>query len=383
MITRTRYQYGSLQPKARMNGEMMWELRFYERGQRRTATVGSLAVYSTESAVRKSPAVQALLLKINSEASQLAGPALTFGSVIARYEKEEMPERYSTSASYRSNIKMHIRPRWNQTPLAGMKTLAVEDWLKSLSLAPKSKSHIKSLMHTIFQCARRWELVEKNPIELVRVRGGSKRLRIPRVLTPEQFCFLPPLIPEPYRTQVWVAGCLGLRASEIMPLQWPDLDLKDGTLLVQRSMVHGKGADVKTEYSKDRVPIDPLLMDILLQHRDGYHQTEDDWMFANPETNRPYHQDTIQQNHIREAGKTAGLGDGIGWHTFRHSYRSWLDDTGAPASVQKELMRHASIQTTMNVYGKAMTDTKRLAHSKVVKLIVKPDGGAIRRAVAS
>lgn len=366
-----------------MNGEMMWELRFYERGQRRTAMVGSLAVYSTESAVRKSPAVQALLLKINSEASQLAGPALTFGSVIARYEKEEMPERYSTSASYRSNIKMHIRPRWNQTPLAGMKTLAVEDWLKSLSLAPKSKSHIKSLMHTIFQCARRWELVEKNPIELVRVRGGSKRLRIPRVLTPEQFCFLPPLIPEPYRTQVWVAGCLGLRASEIMPLQWPDLDLKDGTLLVQRSMVHGKGADVKTEYSKDRVPIDPLLMDILLQHREGYHQTEDDWMFANPETNRPYHQDTIQQNHIREAGKTAGLGDGIGWHTFRHSYRSWLDDTGAPASVQKELMRHASIQTTMNVYGKAMTDTKRLAHSKVVKLIVKPDGGAIRRAVAS
>ena len=94
-------------------------------------------------------------------------------------------------------------------------------------------------------------------------------------------------------------------------------------------------------------------------------------MDANPETNRPYHQDTIQQNHIREAGKSAGLGDGIGWHTFRHSYRSWLDDTGAPATVQKELMRHASIQTTMNVYGRAMTDTKRQAHSKVVELILK------------
>jgi hypothetical protein len=34
-------------------------------------------------------------------------------------------------------------------------------------------------------------------------------------------------------------------------------------------------------------------------------------------------------------------------------------------------MRHASIQTTMNVYGKAMTDTKRHAHSKVVELILK------------
>jgi len=39
------------------------------------------------------------------------------------------------------------------------------------------------------------------------------------------------------------------------------------------------------------------------------------------------------------------IGSDIGWHTFRHSYRSWLDETGAPLTVQKELMRHASIQT--------------------------------------
>jgi integrase len=64
----------------------------------------------------------------------------------------------------------------------------------------------------------------------------------------------------------------------------------------------------------------------------------------------------------------AGLWEGIGWHTFRHSYRSWLDDRGAPMSVQKELMRHASIQTTMNVYGKAMTDSKRRAHGNVVDM---------------
>jgi len=40
-------------------------------------------------------------------------------------------------------------------------------------------------------------------------------------------------------------------------------------------------------------------------------------------------------------------------------------------TVQKELMRHASIQTTMNVYGKAMSDTKRQAHSKVVAMVLR------------
>jgi hypothetical protein len=51
-------------------------------------------------------------------------------------------------------------------------------------------------MHTIFQCAERWELTDKNPIKLVRVKGGTKRLKTPRVLAPEQFELLVPLIRE-------------------------------------------------------------------------------------------------------------------------------------------------------------------------------------------
>ena len=67
------------------------------------------------------------------------------------------------------------------------------------------------------------------------------------------------------------------------------------------------------------------------------------------------------------AGK---LGE-IGWHTFRHTYRSWLDETGAPMKVQQELMRHASIQTTMNIYGQTMSSSKREANGRV--------SGALRR----
>ena len=377
MLTRTRYQNGSLKLKPRANGDRMWEFRYYEtdshgRRQRRSDTVGSLNEFPTESAARKSPTVQARLLSINAEGSKpwIAPP--NFGAVIARYEQEEMPERYSTGSAYKSNIKNHIRPRWADTPVNAVKPMPVEDWLKTLKLAPKTKGNIRSLMHTIFDCAERWELVDKNPINLVRVKGASKRQKTPRVLTPEQFCLLPPLIVEPYRTQVWIAGCLGLRPSEIMPLRWDDFDFENGTLLIQRSIVHGREGEVKTEYSRDYVPLDSALVGILLEHRERCYPTPERWLFANPATSRPYHQDTIQQNHIREAGKKAGLGDGIGWKTFRHSYRSWMDDTGAPLTVQKELMRHASIQTTMNVYGKAMTDTKRKANSKVVEMILKP-----------
>jgi integrase len=76
-------------------------------------------------------------------------------------------------------------------------------------------------------------------------------------------------------------------------------------------------------------------------HKERSFSTPGGWLFANPVT-RPYHQEEIQKTHIQKAGAAAGIGDDIGWHTFRHGYRSWLDETGAPLTVQKELMRHAS-----------------------------------------
>ena len=49
----------------------------------------------------------------------------------------------------------------------------------------------------------------------------------------------------------------------------------------------------------------------------------------------------------------------------RHSYRFWLDSTGAPVGVQQKLMRHPQVSTLMNVYGNGLMTAKREANSKV------------------
>lgn len=40
--------------------------------------------------------------------------------------------------------------------------------------------------------------------------------------------------------------------------------------------------------------------------------------------------------------------------------------------VRQEVMRHASIETTMKVYGQAMSRSKREANGNVVKMALKP-----------
>ena len=64
------------------------------------------------------------------------------------------------------------------------------------------------------------------------------------------------------------------------------------------------------------------------------------------------------------ANRKAELVRDIGWHTFRHTYRSLSDDAGAPVGVQQKLMRHAQVSTTMNTYGNAQTNSKRQANTR-------------------
>jgi len=379
LFVRTRYQYGSLRLRKRERGPDVWEFRYYEtdsQGERKRQSVilGDRNLYVTETQARK--ATQALLLRLNEESPRAEVEAATFGALLDRYVEKELSERYSTRKSHLSNIRVHIRPRWGEYPVDKMKPMAMEQWLHDLPLAPKSKTHVRGIMHLVFKCAERWGIVElgKNPVSLVRVKNASKRLKRPRVLDVAEYFELLKHLDEPHRTMVLVAQCLGLRVSEILGLQWGDFSFENRSVLVQRSVVGGRVDDVKTEYSKDDVPLDARLAEALLSWRAAsFFPRDTDWVFANPVTGRPYHQESLRKRQLQRAAKLAGLGEDIGWHTFRHTYRSWLDETGAPMKVQQELMRHASIQTTMNVYGRAMTETKRRANSQVVGLVFGPN----------
>src|SRR5450432_681278 len=85
-----------------------------------------------------------------------------------------------------------------------IKPVEVEQWLRSLPLAAKSKVNLRSLLHLEFQHGRRWEITDANPIDLVRQRGG--RRSIPRVLSVHDLRLVLAELAEPYRTMVLVAA---------------------------------------------------------------------------------------------------------------------------------------------------------------------------------
>ncbi len=70
---------------------------------------------------------------------------------------------------------------------------------------------------------------------------------------------------------------------------------------------------------------------------------------------------------LSRAAEKSGIGH-IASHTFRHTYRTWLDSVGTPVGVQQKLMRHADIRTTMNIYGDAMTADMKQANEKITRI---------------
>jgi integrase len=345
------------------------------RSKKRSVLLGEKCTYKTEAEAWR--AAEHLRLGANPE--NLNGATVTLGALVDRYMAEEMPQRHSTRKGYRAYLLKYIKPRWGNYPVIAVKPFPVREWLKQLPLAPKTKAHLRGLLKQLCDFAMLWELVpfQNNPMKLVRIEGASKREREPSVLTVEQFQqLLSQLNDEPYRTMLLTALCLGLRCSELVGLRWGDIDFLAGEISIQRAVVENRVGDVKTRYSRAKAPLDPGFARVLLawKSRTSY-PGEMDWVFPNPAAlgKTPLRPDTALRYRIRPAAKKVGLAK-LGWHDLRHTYRTWLDETGAPLKVQQELMRHADIRTTMNIYGAALSESKRKANSKVVEMALRGTG---------
>ena len=299
--------------------------------------------------------------------------AVTFGALLDRYIAEELPPRKSTRDSYTSIIKNHLRPRWENMVLLDIKAALIHSWFQSIKLQPISKGHVRSLMRRLFELATLWEYFpseQRNPVELVKIKGVTKRAKEPVVITYEQFRAVVPQLPAHVNMMAVVSGCLGLRVSEVLGLRWSDIDLERHKVSIRTSAYRGAIEDTKTVSSNADLPLDPRL-EALLEKWRTESGAEFEWVFANPATGMPYYSPGLQQKWIRPAAESIGI-KGLGFHSLRHSYRSWLDAVGTTPGVTKDLMRHSTIGQSFK-YGRAMSEDKRLANTKVVKaLLLEP-----------
>ena len=234
-----------------------WNFLWWKDGRRRSKLIGTLKQFPTKSAAQK-----AAQWFRPEEVRTIPSEAATVRALAARYEAERFPTRHDTARTYRSWLKNYVLPEWGDKLVSEIQPRPIELWLKSLALAPKSKAHVRNMMYMLLDFAMWAGVIEvaRNPIELVVVKGATKRVRKPRSLAVEQFQRLNAELREPFRTMSLMCVCFGLRISECLALRWSDLDWLKGKLRIQRSIVEQHVDDVKTDGSRSSFTTSSELM---------------------------------------------------------------------------------------------------------------------------
>jgi integrase len=166
-----------------------------------------------------------------------------------------------------------------------------------------------------------------------------------------------------WRPLLLTAIFTGLRASELRGLRWHDVDLKRGELHVrQRADRYGTIGQPKSEAGERTVPLPPMVVAALREHRLACPRNDQDIVFTNSRGGIE-HRNTIVEHGFHPAQVAAGVVDQHGnakykgLHSLRHFYASWCInrrvDGGLelPLKVVQARLGHASIQMTADTYG--------------------------------
>jgi len=354
-----------------------WNYLWYDGPTRRSKRIGTKQEFPTKAAAWKE--VESLEIQAKPPDGDKGD---TVRSVITRYEAERMPSRQSTARVYRSFLKNHVLPKWADTRIQDVQPRPVELWLRELPLSPKSKTHVRSLMHGLVEFAMWSGLLDisRNPVSLVRNIGATRKVRKARSLTAEQFHALLRELQEPFGTMALLSVCLGLRFSEALALRWGDVDWLGSSLSIRRGIVNQIVGDVKTQGSAKTFNLAGELLERLKSWKQSSQFSgAEDWIFASPfKLGRLPYSYTGTRQELERASKAAGIGH-VSSHAFRHTYRSWLDAVKTPIAVQQKMMRHTDIRTTMNIYGDVVTDEMSTAGLRVAELAFQTNGAQAER----
>jgi integrase len=372
-----RHQDGHLRKAKRKRGPDVWEFLWREPGadgkrRQRTLTVGTVEELRTE----REALNRIQLLRMNINRDLPTSVLMTFKDLVDHYRQTELladNKTEKTRNTYLGYLKNWILPTWGKEYLHNVKAVRVGHWLRNLAgLANGSKCKTRNIMSGIFSHAIRYEFADRNPITAVRQSG--KREKVPVLLDPAELHRLFDELDLRERAMIICDALTGIRRSELMGLQWCDLDFFEMRINIVRSVVDQVIGNCKTEASRKPVVMDEHIAQVLKAWRqESVYTAPTDWVWASPQKKgrQPLWLATVMRYYIQPAARRAGITKKIGWHTFRHTFSTLIKSLGVDAKVVQELLRHASFKTTMDGYTQALEAPKRQAQAALANLIMR------------
>jgi len=255
---------------------------------------------------------------------------------------EYLPYIESYKKSWKTDVillRNHLIPKFGGMHMDQIKRDHIISLHQQCLLAdykPATANRLVILLRYIFNLALKWDTagVRTNPTKEVSLAEENNQRdryldkneldRLCKALKESENPLLEPIILMLLLT--------GARKSEVLKAKWHNFDFERRTWQIP-------GTDTKTGKTRT-IPLSDSALEVLdkIKYVDGC-----PYVFPNPETQKPF---TSIFRSWDTARKKAGLGE-VRIHDLRHSFSSFLINSGRSIYEVSELLGHTQIKTTM------------------------------------
>lgn len=314
-------------------------------------------------------------------------------------EKYARPSiKLSTYCSYELHIRGHIKPQIGNKYMNTLTAEELQDFFNERArngnlkgkggLAPKTLTNLRNMMHLAFDQAVKNRLINENLVESVRLpRAVKHEMRVLDREEQSRLILAAQRAPEPAAFGIIFDLFTGLRIGELCGLRWENVDMANRSFKVCETRNRLPNFDdsletttsvrtvksTKTDNSHRQI----YLMEGIYRDFRNYYKTQMSMMRQYPDYNKdgyvfcqengqPYEPRTYQ-DLFKRCVRQAGIED-ANFHSLRHTFATRALEQGMDVVTVSHLLGHASPSITLDKYGHALDDHKRVSVEKLNEL---------------
>ena len=300
----------------------------------------------------------------------------------------KIKNRLTTWENYKWAVDTHINPALGKINLKDLRASHLQTLYREKlengrddakgGLSARTIQLIHRICHAALEQAVREDVIYKNVSHNVSLPQKTRKEILP--MSPEQIkTFLTANREDPLFPAFFILISTGMRRGELLGLKWPDIDLDNRTIFIQRSWVKSRTktaqfSEPKTKKSRRIVPLLDEGVAVLRQHRlqqqhdcderiaKGKAYSDQGLVFCRID-GAPYYPATLNF-YLEKALQRAGLPK-FRMHDLRHTFASLMVEQGTSIKVVQELLGHATVQMTLDTYTHVLPGTKAEAVEKL------------------
>ncbi len=323
----------------------------------------------------------------NSQRSKMFGYSVvksTVGELLKEYmEIAEKTLEPSTFNGYRKACEAHLYPAFGNIPIKDLSSMIIRNYVTKLELTLKTIRNILTPLRNTLDQALNDGMITSNPLDrLVLSKLVDKKTRSSNwevdPFNQEEIKAILSEAKDQSRNLFQFAFYSGLRTSELIALEWGDIDWLNGIVRVSRAVVLKKEKGTKTKSGQRDVLLLPPALEAL-QNQKKFTYLEGARVFYNPRANTAWETDgQIRKTCWTHILKKAGVRYRNPYQT-RHTYASMMLSAGENSLWVAKQMGHKDTEMIIKNYGRWIPDTSAIAGYTTVNDWSSPLTGQVKK----